>query len=70
MGMALYREHFGTNWTRDKKIDFKIHTDSLNTFRDVKKLTSSVDYSGRENFTLNDYNSNVMINFNLAGNLI
>lgn len=68
--LALLREHFGTSWTRDTKTDLKIYTNCLNKFEDGRKLTSSIDYSGRGNFTLSDQNSNIMSNFNLAGNLI
>lgn len=70
MELVLHREHFGTSCARDTKINLKMYTDCLNKFEDGEKLTSSLDNSGRGNFTLNYHNSNIMSNFNLAGNLI
>lgn len=70
-GDGMPQKTFWHNWTRDTKIDLKYTQIAWTTFKMLRNwVLVYVDYSGRRNFTFSDYNSNIMINFNLVGNLI
>jgi len=50
-------------------LELEIQAHFLNKLQDAEKLPSSMEYSKSGNvFTLNDRDSNIMMNFNLAGN--